>query len=53
MHSDDDDFDKFFGRVFKFGIGAVIVSTLFSLGLLGVIIWAIIYVVTHIGVWFG
>jgi len=51
--NNDDDFDKFFGRIMKFGIAGAIITGIVYLGLAGVSIWAVIYVLTHIGGWIG
>jgi hypothetical protein len=45
--NDVDDFDKLFGRIFKFGIAYIVVSALVGLGALGVLGWAVISLVLH------
>lgn len=47
MTNNNDDFDKFFSRMFKFSIAAVIAYVVIALTLLGVGIWAVIALVSH------
>lgn len=41
------DFDKNFNRVFKGAIVGIVISAVVGLGLLGLVVWAIISLVTH------
>jgi hypothetical protein len=49
----DNDFDKKFNQIWNFSLVAIIIGGIVSLILAGVSVWVIIYIVTHIGVWFG
>lgn len=42
-----DDFDKNFNRIAKASIVGIVISAVVGLGLLGLIVWAVVSLVTH------
>lgn len=43
----DDDFDKFFGTIMKFGIAGTVISAIIYLGAFGLGAWAVVSLVLH------